>query len=106
MSPTAQRTLEQALQLDENERRELVKDHTMSAFPIPAEVEAQVRAVAENTHQDAAAVWAQVLKQGLAGVLKQAFDRELLENYEAGERGEYITEEESIARIEAIERGE
>lgn len=88
MSPTAAQILDQALKLDENERRELALDLLDSVLGASDESAAEV------------------LKQGLAATHKAAFDRELMENYAAGERGEYISEEESIARVEAIERGE
>lgn len=78
----------------------------MDPLRLPPEIEAQVRAFAEAEHTDLGAAAVDLIKRGLAAARKQAFDRELLENNAAGDRGEYITAEESLAEIAAIERGE
>lgn len=81
-------------------------DTSMIHLPLPPEVEASVRAFAESTQRDVQSVIQDWVLDRLAAEQKRAFDRELLENDAAIDRGEYVTEEESIARVEAIERGE
>jgi len=78
----------------------------MDAFNVPPEAIAYIQSLAEQSHRDAREVFIEVLQDGMQTAKKRAFDRELLENNEAIERGEYVTEEESLTRIEAIERGE
>jgi predicted transcriptional regulator len=73
---------------------------------LPPEIEAGVRALAEESHRDVHAILVELIRDGLKAARKRMFDRDLLENNEAIERGEYVTEDESLARIEAIERGE
>jgi predicted transcriptional regulator len=78
----------------------------MASLHPPPEMEAEVRALAKETHRDIQAVYEEILRDGLKAAKKRAFDQDLIENNEAIERGEYLTEEESLARIEAIERGD
>lgn len=66
---------------------------------LPPELEAHVRALAEDTKREMQAVYEEILHDGLATARKRAFDRQLRENYEAGLRGDVVSEEESLARV-------
>lgn len=78
----------------------------MADVHIPPNMAATVRALAAQAQRDPQVVFEEVVAAGIAATRKATFDRELVENYEAGLAGGGISEEESLARVEAIERGE
>lgn len=78
----------------------------MADVHVPPNMAAKVRALAQQAKRDPQAVFEEVLAAGIAAAQKRAFDQDLTENYAAIERGEYVTEEQSLAEILAAEHGE
>lgn len=72
----------------------------MASLHIPAEIEAQVRALADDSHQDPNEVWAHVLAYGLAAAKDQALHHKLKLAHDEYLRGDYASAAEAIAALE------
>lgn len=99
MSPTASQILEQALKLNESERRELGLQLLDSAG-WDEQDDSQLAASEQDFAEGRVHSNADALRQLREHVeRKQAFDQQLHRNYERGLAGHVISKEESLARV-------
>ena len=72
----------------------------MATLHMPPEVEAHVRAIAEDSSRDAQAVYEEILRDGIAAVQKRALDRKLKAAHDEFSAGNFISAEQSLAMLD------